>query len=69
MSTVAATSAITSSPAVIRLRRSGVSHDQQRVPSHERTPVAPAPTVMAPIMHWTHIAGGVWHRIQPGANI
>src|SRR5947209_8003772 len=49
-----------SSAAVISLMRRGVNHDKCRVARYERAPVAAAPVVIAPIMHWTHMLGGCY---------
>ncbi len=44
-----------SEPVASRIRR-GVIHANPLVASHARVPVTPAAAVVAPIMHWAHMA-------------
>lgn len=48
-------SATATSAIVILRRRRGVSHESLIRPSHARAPLAPAPAVIAPIMHCMHM--------------
>ena len=47
-----------SRPCVSAVRRLGVSQTGARAMSHARTPLAPAPTAIAPIMHCMHTPQG-----------
>jgi hypothetical protein len=57
----AAAIATSTKPAVARRRRVGVIHDQPRVASHARAPVAAAPALAAVTMHCAHMAGSIAH--------